>query len=61
MQVNEEDFLSFLTTKQGLADNSIRLCRTRIGVINKWLGDKELTKENVIPHQQNFPSVFLFH
>lgn len=47
MQINEQDFLSFLTTKQGLADNSIRLCRTRIGVINKWLGDKELTKENV--------------
>lgn len=47
MQIKEQDFLSFLTTKQGLADNSIRLCRTRIGVINQWFEEKELTKENV--------------
>lgn len=47
MQINEQDFLDFLTVKQGLADNSVRLCRMRIGVINGWFGDKELTKENV--------------
>ncbi len=47
MQINEQDFLSFITIKQNLAKQSIRHCMIRLRVINKWFVDKELTKENV--------------
>lgn len=47
MLINESDFISFITVKQGLADQSVRHCRIRIRVLNKWFVDKELTKENV--------------
>lgn len=47
MKINEADFHSFVSIKQGLATQSIRHCDIRIGVINRWFIDKELTKENV--------------
>src|SRR5258706_11306109 len=47
MQINEQDFLSFITIKQNLAEQSIRHCMIRLRVINRWFTDKELTKENV--------------
>lgn len=47
MQINEQDFKSFVTIKLGLSQGSIRNCFTRLKLINKWFVDKELTKENV--------------
>jgi site-specific recombinase XerD len=47
MTINEKDFLSFITIKQNLSEQSVRHCRIRIGVLNKWFAEKELTKENV--------------
>lgn len=47
MQINEQDFKSFITIKLGLSQGSIRNCFTRLRLINKWFIDKELTKENV--------------
>lgn len=47
MRIIEDDFHSFVSIKQGLATQSIRHCDIRIGVINRWFIDKELTKENV--------------
>jgi integrase/recombinase XerD len=47
MQVDEANFHSFVSIKQGLATQSIRHCDIRIRVINRWFIDKELTKENI--------------
>ncbi len=47
MQIVESDFRSFITIKLGLAPQSIRHCMCRVGIINEWFADKELTKENV--------------
>ncbi|HSW88898.1 MAG TPA: tyrosine-type recombinase/integrase [Candidatus Saccharimonadales bacterium] len=47
MLINEKDFQSFLTIKQGSASQTVRHCMIRLRVINKWFADKELTKENV--------------
>ena len=47
MIINEKDFLSFISTKQNLATQSIRHCIIRIRLINKWFTNKELSKENV--------------
>lgn len=47
MQIDEKDFISFITIKQNLAKQSIRHCIIRIRIINKWFAEKELTKENV--------------
>ena len=47
MQINESDFRSFITIKLGLAPGSIRNCMYRVGIINEWFADKELTKKNV--------------
>lgn len=47
MQINRNDFISFITVKQGLAVQSIRHCRIRFDIIQTWFADKELTKENV--------------
>lgn len=47
MQINEQDFKSFITAKLGLAPESIRHCMSRIRIINEWFQDKELTKTNV--------------
>jgi integrase len=47
MQINEKDFLSFISIKQGLSQQSIRHCTIRFRVITEWFKDKELTKENV--------------
>lgn len=47
MQINGQDFKSFVTIKLGLSQGSIRNCFTRLKLINKWFVDKELTKENV--------------
>ncbi|HUD44373.1 MAG TPA: tyrosine-type recombinase/integrase [Patescibacteria group bacterium] len=47
MQINTEDFVSFITIKKSLAKQSVRHCAIRIRVINEWFADKELTKENV--------------
>lgn len=47
MTINEKDFVSFLTIKQGLPKSTVRYCTIRLNVISRWLGEKELTKENV--------------
>lgn len=47
MTIDEKDFISFIRTKQGLAESSTRNCIIRVRVINRWFVDKELTKENV--------------
>jgi site-specific recombinase XerD len=47
MQINNNDFISFITIKQSLADQSIRHCRIRLRVINEWFVDKELNKQTV--------------
>lgn len=47
MQIDREDFKTFITIKLGLAPESIRHCMSRFGIISKWFADKELTKENV--------------
>ena len=47
MQINKEDFKSFITIKLGLAPESIRHCMSRFKVVSAWFVDKELTKENV--------------
>lgn len=47
MQIDEKDFISFITIKKSLAKQSIRNCDIRIRIINKWLAEKELTKETV--------------
>jgi len=47
MQIDEKDFISFITIKKNLSLQSIRHCVIRIRVINKWLIDKELTKETL--------------
>lgn len=47
MKIDEEDFKSFISIKQSLDVNSVRLCVIRVRVINRWFTDKELTKENI--------------
>lgn len=47
MQINEQDFKSFITIKLALSTESIRHCMSRFNVINEWFTDRELTKENV--------------
>ncbi len=47
MQIDQNDFDSYITIKLGLAPLSIRHCLSRLGLIAKWFQDKELTKENV--------------
>lgn len=47
MKISEEDFKSFITVKQNLAPQSIGHCMCRLGIINRWFADKELTKENI--------------
>lgn len=47
MRIDEKDFVSFITIKQKLSEQSVRHCKIRTGIINKWFADKELTKENV--------------
>lgn len=37
MQIDETDFQSFITIKEGLDDSSIRNCMGRIGIFNNWL------------------------
>lgn len=47
--INEIDFISFLSVKRGLARSSLKHCRIRIGVFNRWLEEnkKEISKETV--------------
>jgi integrase len=47
MNINIQDFSSFITIKQSLAKQSIRHCMIRIRLINKWFENIELNKENV--------------
>jgi len=47
MQINEKDLQSFITIKKNLSSQSIRHCLIRLRVINKWLGNRDLTKELV--------------
>jgi integrase len=47
MTIDEKDFISFITIKQNLSEQSVRHCAIRIRVINEWFVDKDLTKENV--------------
>ncbi len=47
MKIDKQDFKSFITIKLGLAPESIRHCLSRLGIINEWFKDKDLTKENV--------------
>ncbi|OGH23462.1 MAG: hypothetical protein A2629_00245 [Candidatus Levybacteria bacterium RIFCSPHIGHO2_01_FULL_41_15] len=45
--IDEKDFVSFVSIKEGLDDNSVDNCRKTIRLINLWFGEKKLTKENV--------------
>lgn len=45
--INEKDFLSFITIKQNLSQQSIRHCMIRVRKINEWFLNIELNKENV--------------
>jgi site-specific recombinase XerD len=47
MTIDEKDFLTFITIKESLDKNSVKLCRTRAHIINNALGDKQLTKQFV--------------
>lgn len=49
MQIDEKDFQSFITIKEGLDAGSIRHCMSRIGIFNAWLrlNDVQLTQESV--------------
>lgn len=47
MTIDSKDFQSFITVKQNLDKLSVHHCMIRIGVIQRWFGEKELTKENV--------------
>jgi len=49
MQIDEKDFHSFITIKEGLDGGSVRHCMSRIGLFNQWLKetDSELTKDCV--------------
>lgn len=37
MQIDKEDFYSFITIKEGLDASSVRHCMSRLGIFNKWL------------------------
>lgn len=45
--IDEKDFISFLTVKKGLSEQSIRHCRIRLNVIEKWFENKIISKETV--------------
>lgn len=49
MQINQADFHSFLTIKEGLDAGSVRHCMCRIGILNTWLLDQQnnLNKESI--------------
>jgi integrase/recombinase XerD len=47
MKITETDFISFITIKKNLSFQSIRHCKIRFKVINKWIEDRELTKQLV--------------
>lgn len=47
MQIDEKDFIRFVSIKEGLSDNSIDNCRKTIRLIKLWFCEKELTKENI--------------
>ncbi len=49
MQIEIRDFLSYITVKKGLADNSVKCCRIRISLFSDWLNDKkkEISKQSV--------------
>src|SRR5690242_16995655 len=47
MQIDEKDFLSFITVKKGLSTQSIRHCRIRIRKINEFLLTNDLIKERI--------------
>lgn len=47
--MDEQDFIKYITIKKNLSTNSIRLCRIRFNIINKWLeeNNKTYTKEAI--------------
>ena len=47
MQIDKEDFYSFITIKEGLDASSVRHCMSRLGIFNQWLERTEflLNKE----------------
>lgn len=47
MQIDEIDFIRFVSIKEGLADNSIDNCRKTIRLIKLWFKEKILSKDNV--------------
>lgn len=49
MQIDSEDFYSFITIKEGLEVSSVRHCMSRLGIFNQWLeqSDLQLSKECV--------------
>lgn len=48
MQIDEKDFHSFITIKEGLDTGSVRHCMGRIGIFNNWLlNESELTQNAI--------------
>ena len=47
--MDEQDFIRYITVKKGLSPNSIRLCKVRFAIVDRWLNihKKELNKESV--------------
>lgn len=47
--MNELDFIRYITIKKGLAKLSVRTCKIRFNIINKWLkeNNKELNKDTI--------------
>lgn len=49
MQIDTEDFCSFITIKEGLEASSVRQCTSRLGIFNEWLASsgQDLTKQAI--------------
>jgi integrase/recombinase XerD len=43
MQIDSEDFYSFITIKEGLEASSVRHCMGRLGIFNQWLEQSSLS------------------
>lgn len=47
MNINIEDFISFLTIKKNLSPQSVRHCQIRFRVVDRWLNGRQVTKQIV--------------
>lgn len=45
--IDREDFISYITVKKGLADSSIDQCTKKLTIINRYFGERELSKDTI--------------